>query len=712
MTNVQTIDTALFYAINSALANPLFDTIMPFITAKGYLLLIPYLIYLYTKMSPHGHLPALKQLSAIILCSVAGILLSDWAGYEIKNIVARMRPCLALDNVHLLVGCSKSGSFPSNHATNSFAVAGILLFFTRHLSLGGMKWYPLVIAGLIAFSRPYVGVHYPSDILAGSLLGATIGYVICLIVQATPRYYRADPHQTVLAAVLGCLTLFRVYFILHGPLDLTADEAHYWEWTRRLDWSYYSKGPMIAWLIAAGTALFGDTPFGVRVFAPVLTALGSIILYTLALRMYPSENQGLDNTAGRARDIALGSAILLQIIPMFSPFGIIFTIDAPFVFFWILGLAVFWQAVRTEPSDKPVAAWCWLGIVIGLGLLTKYTMAFFIGSGFLFLLFSEKRIWLKTPYPYTALAISIAMFSPVIFWNMQHDWVTVRHTAGQAHVAAGIQLSLKTFGDFIASQLGIVTPVLCAMMAIALWQTRAFRADLRHRFLFWFTAPIILFFLIKSVQGKVQPNWAMTGYITGIIALCERFWAWQAPDTPTGPAGRRWLIGGALLALAVTVFAHVAPFTTVLPVKADPTIRLKGWRSLGTEVGNVAKEMGGAETLLIMSDSYQDASELAFYVPGHPITYCINNGRRMNQYDLWPDINAGAATLRTRGASEINGIYVQLNVGQPPPFVLDAFERFEKKLIPVYDKGRLIRQHTVTRLYGFKGLRQDRPSTF
>lgn len=709
---IQEIDTALFHIINTGLMNPLFDATMPLITAKGYLLLLPFLAYLFGKLQPQGRMSAMKQLAQLMLWMILVTLLADWCSYEIKNLVSRMRPCLALDGVHQLVGCTKSASFPSNHATNSFAVATVITLFTRHLSLGILRWYPLVIAALIAFSRPYVGVHYPSDILAGSLLGSTAGYLLWRVIQATPERYRANPHATILTITLGCLTLMRIYFILHSPLDLTADEAHYWEWTRRLDWSYYSKGPMIAWLIATGTTIFGDTVFGVRVFAPLLSVLGSLMVYRLVLHMYCDDDETSISRSRRAHDIALGSALLLQIVPMFSPFGIIFTIDAPFVFFWILGLATFWHALHLQPEKKPVTAWVLLGIVIGLGLLTKYTMAFFIGSAFFLLLFSEKRNWLKTPYPYIALLVSLAVFSPVIIWNMHHDWVTVRHTAGQAQVAKGIQISFKAFGDFIASQIGIITPVLFMLMVTAFWQLRAFRSDLRHRFLFWFAAPIVLFFLIKSLQGKVQPNWAMTGYITGLIALCDRFWACNPDEAPPMLKSRRWFISGAALALAVTVFAHIAPFTTLLPIKADPTIRLKGWRTLGTEVGNVAKELGGANNLLIMSDSYQDTSELAFYVSGRPVTYCINNGRRMNQYDLWPDINAGAERLHARGVSEINGIYVQLNEGQPPPFVLNAFERFEKKLIPVYDKGRLIRQHTVTRLYGFKGLRQEQPHTF
>lgn len=705
--NLQTIDTAVFTAINSGLANPLFDAIMPLITAKGYVLLVPYLLFLYGKLLPQGSLSALRRVSALALWSILVVLLADWAGLEIKNAVARMRPCLALENVHQLVGCSASGSFPSNHATNAFAVATVMVHFTSHLASGVVRWYPIFIAILISFSRPYVGAHYPSDVLAGAALGTLVGGLFWKSIQVARSWYRTHPHETILAVVLAGLTLIRVYYILHGPLDLSPDEAHYWEWSRRLDWSYYSKGPMIAWLTAAGTALFGNTVFGVRFFAPVLSVLGSLVLYRFVISMY-SGGAGI----ARARDIALASAVLLQIVPLFAPFGVIFTIDSPFVFFWVLGLAVFWQAIEKSPKDRPVPEWLAAGAVIGLGLLTKYTMAFFIGSAFLLLLLSEKRFWLRTPYPYAALAISLIIFSPVIYWNFQNDWVTVRHTAGQAHISAGFMLSLRSFVDFAGSQIGVVTPILFGLMCTAFWQARVSRSDPAGRYLFWFTVPIVLFFFLKSIQGKVQPNWAMTGYITGLIAIAARYWSWSPADAPAGRKWRMGLLAGAVLAFAVTVAAYVAPFTHQVPVDVDPAARMQGWRELGKEVGRVADSMGGADKLLIMSDSYQEASELAFYIPGQPKTFCIVNGRRMNQYDLWPDINTHADELRRKGVKPLNGIFIQYSAGELPPAVLDAFERFEKKLVQVYDKGRLLRVHTVTRCYGFKGLRQQTPSTY
>src|SRR5664280_2033443 len=106
-----------------------------------------------------------------------------------------------------------------------------------------------------------------------------------------------------LAVLLALLSIFRVLYIIYGPFELSADEAHYWTWSRHLDWSYYSKGPMIAWLIYAGTQLFGNNELGVRAFAVVCSALSSIILFSLGREMY-------DDKTG------FWAAVLVQIVPL------------------------------------------------------------------------------------------------------------------------------------------------------------------------------------------------------------------------------------------------------------------------------------------------------------------------------------------------------------------------------------------------------------
>lgn len=700
------LDKKLFFLINHGTVNALFDIVMPFLTARGYLLILPYMAYMLLKSrsldryEQGGHL----QTALWAVCAaVFSFLLTDWVAGELKPVIGRLRPCNVLEGVRLLAGCSKSGSMPSNHAANSFAYAVPLFFMPRrHFSLG-WRLYPLALASLVALSRVYVGVHYPTDIVAGALFGTAVAFLVMLLYKYGALRYETKPHTTLLFAFMLIISIFRVYYILQGPLDLSPDEAHYWEWARRPDLSYYSKGPVIAWLIYIGTALFGDTVFGIRVMAVLFSALSSFLLFRLSGLLYKDQA------------VALFSALLLQAIPLFAPFGIIFTIDSPFVFFWILSLLLFWKAISaghgtqmTDDRYSGIGTWLVLGVSVGLGLLTKYTMAFFCLCAFMFLLFSEKKYLLKTAKPYAALILSLLIFSPVIIWNVQHDWVTLRHTAGQAHVAEGINISLRSFFEFFGSQIGVITPVIFFMMFYALLKLQRSDDRLQSRFLLYFSIPVVAFFLLKSIQGKVQANWAMTGYITGIVALASYFLRQKSKGRRTDAL----LWTGVGLAVFVTAMSHY-PALLKLPARLDPSTRLKGWKELGTEVSRLNGAISDKGQVFVFSDSYQVSSELAFYVKGHPKTYCINLGRRMNQYDLWPDMNSDAMKIRQGNGGPINAVFVRTGNADMPKEVADAFDRFEKRPLQVYDKkGRPIREYSLFICYNFKTLGIKQATTF
>ncbi|MDI6801690.1 MAG: glycosyltransferase family 39 protein [Thermodesulfovibrionales bacterium] len=706
--DILNIDKKLFALINAGVSNSPLDILMPALTSKGYFLLLPYMIYLvWTGFKGQKNNSPFDLTAAIwaIVISFGSFLITDWLVYEIKHLIMRVRPCDELEGVRLLVGCSKSYSMPSNHASNAFAVALPLFYLARQSTLSLMwRLYPFILAILVAFSRVYVGVHYPSDIIFGAMVGCAFSAALIFWYKRSLSRYKATPHKTIFGAALIVISLFRIYYILHGPMDLSADEAHYWEWSRRPDWSYYSKGPMIAYLIYIGTAVFGDNIFGIRIMAVLFSALSSIFIFKLAKSLYKDDR------------LALYSALLFQIIPLFAPFGVIFTIDSPFIFFWIISLYYFWESVKN--NEKNYSKWLLAGVFIGLGLLTKYTMAFFLLSVFLFLFFSGKRYLLKTTLPYLTSMVSLLIFTPVIIWNFRHDWVTIKHTAGQAHVSEGLQLSLKSFFEFFGSQIGVITPVLFIMILYALFKTEALgqrtKEFFQSRFLIYFSVPVIAFFLLKSLHGKVQANWAMTGYITGIIAFARYFMASHAITPKPSIIRYPMLITGIAMALIVTSIAHY-PSLINLSSKLDPSEKLRGWKELGKEVSVLYDSLSEKGHVLIFSDKYQVSSELAFYVKGHPRTYCINLSRRMNQYDLWPDMNSDAEIIKQRlkdNRVKINGIFVRAGNAEMPPEVAKSFEGFEKKLLQVCNNEQLLKEYSLFICYNFRGFKTIKPEKY
>ena len=499
---------------------------------------------------------------------------------------------------------------------------------------------------------------------------------------------KVKPHPTVLLIFLLAVSLFRIYYIQYGPLDLSPDEAHYWEWSRRLDLSYYSKGPMIAYLIRFGTLLFGNSVLGVRFMAVIFSALSSVLIYLLGKRLYDER-------------VGISSAILLQIVPLFSAFGVLFTIDSPFIFFWILAIFLFREAIDGQSRTSNLRSnvyWFLVGISVGFGLLTKYTMAFFYLSAFLFLLFSkEYRRLLLTAAPYTSFIVSLLVFSPVIIWNAGHGWVTLKHTAGQAHVAEGLRISLMSFLEFLGSQLFVVTPLLFVLMAVSLWNLRKEREG---SFLYWFSIPVIVFFLLKSIQAKVQANWALPGYLTGIMA----FSVFYMRSFSSGQRGKKILLAATILvALFITSVAYYSSIVSI-PAEIDPASRLKGWEDLGKEVTAVHDQMSLKKPVFLFSDSYQVSSELAFYVKGHPVTYCVNLGRRMNQYDLWPGFD---------NLLHYDAIFVRTGNGRIPQKIADAFGKVEKKAFTAYTKNHAeIGVYSIFLCYDFRGLKREKPESY
>jgi undecaprenyl-diphosphatase len=177
----QSLDTQLLLLINYGTENTLFDILMPALSHQGYLLVLPFLLYMFVRgrtqvnSQGKGYLTAVLWTIAISCCAV---YLAGWAEDVVKIAVARERPCRAIVGIRLITACPKSYSMPSGHAISSFAFAIPLFYLTREYIAGAWRSYPLVLASLIAFSRMYLGVHYPTDVLVGALLGTFISLAL------------------------------------------------------------------------------------------------------------------------------------------------------------------------------------------------------------------------------------------------------------------------------------------------------------------------------------------------------------------------------------------------------------------------------------------------------------------------------------------------------------------------------------------------------
>ena len=176
------LDRSLFYFCNQNLHNWLFDNILPFVTdlnKKPVALIVVGILWLLllTKGGRHGRRAALLLIPTIAISD-------QFSSSVLKYLIERVRPCHELPDVRLLVGCGSGYSFPSSHAVNNFAAAIVLAYF-----LPRWTWAFFSFAGVIAFSRVYVGVHYPSDVIGGAVIGLCIGGCIIGIYRMAEEWW-------------------------------------------------------------------------------------------------------------------------------------------------------------------------------------------------------------------------------------------------------------------------------------------------------------------------------------------------------------------------------------------------------------------------------------------------------------------------------------------------------------------------------------------
>lgn len=391
-----------------------------------------------------------------------------------------------------------------------------------------------------------------------------------------------------LIAVVALLTAVKVFAAANA--HFVEDEAYYRIWGLYPALSYYDHPPMIGWWISAGHALFGDTLFAVRALVVLSGLIGSLALWRTAAILFD-------------RKVAGWSVLILNTSLIVGIGGILATPDAPSVFFWGLSLWALAELSRSRNANW----WLAVGLMAGLGLLSKYSVLF-LGAGIvLWLLWvPEARKWWKSWQLWAGGAIAILLFTPVLYWNEIHDWVSFSKQFGRA---GGGGFTAKYIFEFLGALVGLLNPLL-AILAIfgAASLFKAFRQrENAASLLFLTAAPFLLYLIYHSFHARVQANWPAPLFPTFAMmaAVCvagassaQRIWRAAA------------VAGIALGALAAVLvqFHAVFAFTGQLARK-DPTFQLRGWPEIGAEIGEIADEEGAE---YIVTTSYGLNGQLDF----------------------------------------------------------------------------------------------------
>jgi 4-amino-4-deoxy-L-arabinose transferase-like glycosyltransferase len=467
---------------------------------------------------------------------------------------------------------------------------------------------------------------------------------------------------------VGAFTVLRLVALSFQSLNLGPDETQYWYWAQTPALGYFSKPPLIAWLIALTTRIFGDGEFGMRMFSPILHGLTALAIYRLADALYDART-------------ALLSAIVYVTLPAVSLSAALITTDAPLLLCWALALALFVEAL-----DKPtLGRAALLGLAIGLGMLAKYAMAYFV------LCAAIAAIWVPgtrklvlSRFGGLALLVAVIIFAPNIYWNATHHFPTVHHTIANADLGEN-RVNPLSLGAFLASQFAVFGPILFAtLLYIGTLMVNARTSTSEpDRLLACFTFPVILIACTVAFLSRANGNWAAPAYVAATPLVVNALLV----------SGRRRLFAASLY-LHVTV-AVVFMVGIAAPVLADMTQsavltnglkRVRGWSDLG---GRVAMRSTEAPYTAILADDRELMGELLFYVRPRSIPLVMWDWERppRNQYELADRIDekTGARVLFVSLIPDPVHVLRRFKETQPLGPVEVRIDAFRKRTVWLFD---------------------------
>jgi dolichol-phosphate mannosyltransferase len=520
---------------------------------------------------------------------------------------------IAIVDIAVFFFLSESHSLASVHLASFFVAAG-----TGYIALNiwpiSRTNKPLLFAMLALLSvllrggllaslsiiMPTVAAYIISTAFSAALLMFAYTYLQTIEnLDAKPQYW--------CIAVVIYLTLLKLFYL--GAPELIFEEAYYWNYAQHLDIGYLDHPLMVAWIIKAFTLVLGDNEFAVRI--------GAFLCWFITARyVFKLTRETLNEIS------AYWALVLLTTLPAYFSFGWFMSPDAPLTSCWAAAIYYFHQVVVKDNAK----AWVGVGIALGLGMISKYTIALLGGSIFLFLLIDkDSRKWLARPQPYIALLIVCVLFSPVIIWNMQHAWASLLFQS-EGRVASGHHFSLPRF---VSNVLIFITPIgVMSIIAVVKYKkiiltrlqgTLEAASSLNRSYfvLAWLALFPIAVYASLSLFRASKLNWTgpcWLGLLPFLALLISQKIDVNSPKLSAWSA-RAWPATVVILMLIYATGLHYLsiglPFT-----KYPQNTHLMGYAGFGAEVESIVNKLEKERNepiLVVAMDRNKIASGLAFY---------------------------------------------------------------------------------------------------
>lgn len=417
----------------------------------------------------------------------------------------------------------------------------------------------------------------------------------------------AAPQALALAFVL-VLTVLRVAALFASPLELYPDEAQYWAWSRELAFGYFSKPPVIAWLIHITTAIGGDGEAWVRLAAPLLHAGAALALFQVGARLYEGW-------------IGLMAAVVYSLMPGVQLSSGVIATDAPLLCFLSLALLAYvgWRRAAERERTLWVAA---LGAALGLALLSKYAAIYFVlGLALHAAVDRETRARWRARDIAAAVITCLVLLAPNLAWNAGHGFATVGHLLANTdwlpdpdeavHSAEPVlSLDLRQTPGFLLSQLGVFGPVpFLVLIGGGAVLARRGQLEPADRLLLAFVLPPLLVVIAQAVAARANANWAGAAYAPGAVVVAAWLVRWRARILVSLTVGLQGAVAAFLLVVAV--WPQVADRAGL----SNSLKRVRGWDATTQAVLARARTEPGL-TAIAVDDRFL-FNAMTYYGRGH-----------------------------------------------------------------------------------------------
>ena len=397
--------------------------------------------------------------------------------------------------------------------------------------------------------------------------------------------FELNPQNTFL--ILLAILIVRIISILNSSLGLSVDEAQYWDWSNNVEFGYFSKPPLISWLIASTIYFFGISEWSIRISSPILHFAISIMIWLISKTIYNTKVANLN-------------ALIWAMLPLTSFGSLIISTDTPLLFFWCLSLFALLKTLENDGTIWPI----FLGISIGLGFLAKYAVLYFVVI-LLFLIIFNQRFKKNILKLILSILIFLIVSSPNLFWNYNNDLSTFSHTAYNANLN---EISLNYFEPikFIISQLIICGPIMMIAYVIKVLKIKS--CDKNEFLLICFSLPIIFLITIQAFLKNSNANWAATAF-PGLVILVGSFFLRKNTKIIANFIILNLILNFFIFLFLTKVFIRGSFYP--IELKSDPLRKLKGYSEYSNSIKTSIETY---KPVALLFTKRNDITKFSFYL--------------------------------------------------------------------------------------------------